>query len=328
MTVLCDSWQRQINYLRISVTDRCNLNCIYCSEGGLSTQARPRSESLTYGEINRIVEVAATLGITKVRLTGGEPLVRSDLSRLVGMLTGINGIDDIALTTNGMLLGQYAPELKRAGLKRVNVSLDTLQADKFKRIAGSDNLKDVLAGIEAAHTTGLNPVKINMVVLRGINDDEIIDFARLTIDRGWHVRFIEFMPLGKLKNEVGDMVSGEEIRERIQNLGTLEPDACKGGDGPARYYRFTGAEGTIGFISPMTQHFCHSCNRLRLTADGQLRPCLLDDDEVDLRAALRNGAKTEELTELIQRAVALKQEQHHLDEGIGPEKRSMRGIGG
>ncbi|MDO8717340.1 MAG: GTP 3',8-cyclase MoaA [Dehalococcoidales bacterium] len=328
MTVLCDSWQRQINYLRISVTDRCNLNCIYCSEGDLSTQARLRSENLTYEEINRIVEVAATLGITKVRLTGGEPLVRSDLSRLVEMLSRIKGIDDIALTTNGMLLGQYAPELKKAGLKRVNVSLDTLQPDKFQRITGTDNLKDVFAGIEAARINGLNPVKINMVVLRGINDDEIIDFARLTIDRGWHIRFIEFMPLGKLKNEVGEMVSGEQIRERIQKLGHLEPDTGKGGDGPARYYRFTGAEGTIGFISPMTQHFCHSCNRLRLTADGQLRPCLLDDDEVDLRAALRNGAKTEELTELIRRAVALKQEEHHLDKGIGPAKRSMRGIGG
>lgn len=328
MTVLCDSWQRQINYLRISVTDRCNLNCIYCSEGGLSTEARLRSENLTYEEINRIVEVAAALGITKVRLTGGEPLVRSDLSRLVGMLSIIKGIDDIALTTNGMLLGQYAPELKKAGLKRVNVSLDTLQPDKFKRIAGSDYLKDVLAGIETARTTGLNPVKINMVVLRGINDDEIVDFARLTIDRGWHVRFIEFMPLGILKNEVGEMVSAEEIRGRIQNLGQLDPDTCKDGDGPARYYRFAGAEGTIGFISPMTQHFCHSCNRLRLTADGQLRPCLLDDDEVDLRAALRNGAKTAELTELIRQAVGLKQEQHHLTEGIGPSKRSMRGIGG
>lgn len=310
------------------MTDRCNLNCIYCSEGDLSTQTRLRSENLTYEEINRIVEVAATLGITKVRLTGGEPLVRSDLSRLVGMLSIIKGIDDIALTTNGMLLSQYAPELKRAGLKRVNVSLDTLQPDKFKRIAGSDYLKDVLAGIEAARTTGLNPVKINMVVLRGINDDEIIDFARLTIDRGWHIRFIEFMPLGKLKNEVGEMVSGEQIRERLQKLGHLEPDTGKGGDGPARYYRFTGADGTIGFISPMTQHFCHSCNRLRLTADGHLRPCLLDDDEVDLRAALRNGARTEELTELIRQAVGLKQEQHHLAEGVGPKKRSMRGIGG
>lgn len=327
MTVLCDAWQRQINYLRISVTDRCNLNCVYCSEGN-AVEPDLRSNVLSYEEIRRIVEVAASLGITTVRLTGGEPLVRSDLSRLVAMLARIKGIDDIALTTNGILLGKYSAELKKAGLKRVNVSLDTLQGGKFKRIAGSDHLQDVLAGIEAARLAGLNPVKINMVVLRGINDDEIIDFARLTISRGWHVRFIEFMPLGVLKNEVGELVSAEEIRGRIQGLGHLEPDTGGGGNGPARYYRFAGAEGTIGFISPMTDHFCHSCNRLRLTADGHLRPCLLDDDEVDLRAVLRNGAKPEELKELIRRAVGLKQEQHHLAEGVGPQKRSMRGIGG
>lgn len=327
MTILCDSWQRQINYLRISVTDRCNLNCVYCS-GGNPVEPGLRSRNLSYEEISRIVEVAAALGITKVRLTGGEPLVRFDLSRLVEMLARIEGINDISLTTNGILLGKYSSGLKRVGLKRVNVSLDTLQADRFKRIAGSGYLKDVLDGIEAARLAGLNPVKINMVVLRGINDDEIIDFARLTISQGWHVRFIEFMPLGALKKEVGEMVSAEEIRERIQNLGRLEPYAGNGGDGPARYYRFTGAEGTIGFISPMTEHFCHNCNRLRLTADGHLRPCLLDDDEVDLKAVLRNGANTEELKELIRRAVGLKQEQHHLAEGIGPEKRSMREIGG
>ncbi len=327
MTVLCDSWQRQINYLRISVTDRCNLNCIYCSEGNPDTPEL-RSGILTYEEISRIVEVAAALGITTVRLTGGEPLVRADLSRLVRMLGRIKGIDDIALTTNGILLGKYAEELKKAGLKRVNVSLDTLQSDKFKRIAGSNHLKEVLNGIESARQAGLNPVKINMVVMHGINDDEITDFARLTISKGWHVRFIEFMPLGTLKNEVGEMVSAEEIRERIQSLGHLEPDKGEDGNGPARYYRFAGARGTIGFISPMTEHFCHSCNRLRLTADGHLRPCLLDDDEIDLRVPLRNGVETEELKELIRKAVGLKQEEHHLADGVGPKKRSMRGIGG
>ncbi len=326
MTGLFDSWQRQINYLRISVTDRCNLRCLYCTAQPIARISH--DDVLRYEEIYRVVQTAASLGISKVRLTGGEPLVRLYLSRLVKMLSKIEGIDDISLTTNGILLSKYAVELKEAGLKRVNVSLDTLQADKFKRITGSDRLKEVLDGIEAARLAGLNPVKINMVVLRGINDDEILDFARLSISQGWHVRFIEFMPIGAPVNGVGEVVSAEQIRERIRCLGQLEPDAGESGDGPARYYRFAGAKGTIGFISPMTEHFCHRCNRLRLTADGQLRPCLLDDEEVDLKAVLRNGGKTEELKELIRRAVAIKQEQHHLAEGIGPEKRSMREIGG
>ncbi len=327
MTVLCDSWQRVINYLRISVTDHCNLNCLYCT-GGVSIPPAPRSYALTYEEISRVVEVAARLGITTVRLTGGEPLLRPDLSRLLGMLGHIDGIKEIALTTNGILLGALAEELKTAGLKRVNVSLDTLQPEKFEKITGSKRLSDVIEGIEAARQAGLNPVKINMVVLRGINDNEIVDFARKTISDGWHIRYIEFMPFGTLKSEVGEMVSAEEIRERIKILGNLEPYTGEGGNGPARYYRFAGAKGTIGFISPMTEHFCHSCNRLRLTSDGHLRPCLLDDDEVDLKTALRAGVGTEDLKELIRRAVSLKQEEHHLAEGVGPSKRSMRGIGG
>jgi cyclic pyranopterin phosphate synthase len=327
MTVLCDSWQRVINYLRISVTDRCNLNCMYCTGGG-SVPPAPRSYALTYEEIYRVVEAAASLGINTVRLTGGEPLLRPDLSRLVGMLNRIDGIKEIALTTNGMLLGKLAEELKNTGLKRVNVSLDTLQPEKFARITGSNRLNDVINGIESARHAGLNPVKINMVVLRGINDNEIVDFARKSISDGWHVRYIEFMPFGSLKNEVGEMVSAEEIRRSIKMLGNLEPDSGEGGNGPARYYRFAGAEGTVGFISPMTEHFCNRCNRLRLTSDGHLRPCLLDDDEVDLKTALRAGVGTEELKELIRHAVSLKQEEHHLSEGIGPSKRSMRGIGG
>lgn len=326
MTVLCDSWQRQINYLRISVTDRCNLKCLYCSSG--SVPPAPRSFALSYEEIYRVVRAAADLGINTVRLTGGEPLLRPDLSRLVGMLNSIDEIKEIALTTNAILLGKFAKELKDAGLKRVNISLDTLQPDKFKRIAGGDYLGEVIDGIETSRSLGLNPVKINMVVLRGINDDEMLDFARKTINGGWHVRFIEFMPFGALKNEIGEMVSAEEIRTRIKPLGNLEPDYGEGGNGPARYYRFAGAGGTIGFISPMTEHFCHSCNRLRLTSDGHLRPCLLDDDEVDLKTALRSGVGMEELKELIRRAVSLKQREHHLSEGVGPQKRTMRGIGG
>ncbi len=326
MTGLFDSWQRQINYLRISVTDHCNLNCAYCSTG--SVAYLPRSEILSYEEIQRLVEVAASMGITKVRLTGGEPLLRPELSKLVGMLARIEGIDDISLTTNGTLLGKYALELKEAGLKRVNVSLDTLKKDRFQRITGGDNLADVLAGIEAAHRAGLNPVKINMVVMRRINDDEILDFAQKSIREGWHVRFIEYMPFGTLKTDAATVVPILEIGERIQSLGKLEPYSNQIGNGPARYYQLPGAEGTIGFITPLTEHFCHNCNRLRLTSNGQLRPCLLDDDEVDLEQRLRQGASMDELKQLIQQAVDIKRERHHLNEGLTPGGRTMRQIGG
>ena len=326
MTGLFDSWQRQINYLRISVTDRCNLRCLYCT-----AESMPRfshDDILRYEEIIRVVRVAAAMGINKVRLTGGEPLVRLNLSKLVELISRVAGIDDISLTTNGILLSRYAVELKEAGLKRVNVSLDSLKTDRFKRITGHDKLGDVLNGIEAARLAGLEPVKINMVVLRGINDDETINFARLTLNEEWHVRFIEFMPFGTPETENIKTVSTRETRELIQSLGKLEPHTGKMGNGPARYYRLPGARGTIGFISPMTEHFCHTCNRLRLTSDGQLRPCLLDDEEVNLKEALRNGAGTDELKHLIQHAVIIKREQHHLTEKLTTKMRPMCQIGG
>ncbi|MFC1864938.1 GTP 3',8-cyclase MoaA [Chloroflexota bacterium] len=328
MTSLFDSWQRQINYLRISVTDHCNLNCVYCSAG--SVPHLPRNEILSYEEIQRVVQVAVSMGINKVRLTGGEPLVRLSLSKLVELLSQIEGIDDIALTTNGILLSKYAVELKEAGLKRVNVSLDTLKEDRFKHISGRGKLGEVLSGIEAAHLAGLQPVKINMVVLQGINDDETIDFARMSTGEGWNVRFIEFMPFGMPGAEAIGTVSAQEIRERIQSLGKLEPDIGKTGNGPAKYYRLPGAKGTIGFISPMTEHFCQTCNRLRLTSDGQLRPCLLADDEVNLKESLRNGASTDRLKQLIQQAVVIKRERHYLAGELASEtvSRPMCQIGG
>ncbi|MFH1381760.1 MAG: GTP 3',8-cyclase MoaA [Chloroflexota bacterium] len=325
MAGLFDSWQRQINYLRISVTDRCNLNCAYCSVGVVYL---PREEILSYEEIHRVVRIAVGMGISKVRLTGGEPLARPDLSELVHMLCRIEGIDDIALTTNGTLLGKYAVDLKKAGLQRVNVSLDTLKASRFQSITGHDKFGEVLAGIEAARCAGLEPVKINVVVMRGVNDDETLDFARLAVNEGWHVRFIEFMPFNGSGNNGLTMVPTSEILERLRILGKLEPFTGKTGNGPARYYRLPGAGGTIGFITPMTEHFCHSCNRLRLTCDGQLRPCLLDDDEVDLKAALRRGAGDGELRQLIQQAVAIKREHHHLSETVATVKRPMCQIGG
>ncbi len=322
MIKLFDSWQRQINYLRISVTDLCNLNCMYCSAG--SIPHLPRSEILSYEEIERVVQVAVSMGISRVRLTGGEPLARPELSKLVRMLAQIEGINDIALTSNGILLGKYAAELKEAGLKRVNVSLDTLREDRFKRITCGNKLKEVLGGIEAAHQAGLEPVKINMVVLRGINDDELLDFARKTITDGWHVRFIEFMPFQPAGAQSLETVPTIEVREHIQSLGRLEPYTGMAGNGPARYYRFPGAKGTVGFITPMTEHFCNTCNRLRITSDGRLRPCLLAEDEINLKEALRNGASTEEIKRLIQQAVSLKREEHQLTGGLAPDERNHR----
>jgi len=322
---LSDPFQRPINYLRISVTDRCNLRCVYCMPAQGITLL-PHREVLSYEEIRAVAQAAAALGINKLRLTGGEPLVRSGLPQLVSMLSQIKGIDDIALTTNGVLLGRYAAQLRQAGLRRVNVSLDTLRRERFHRITRHDKLGDVLDGIETAKAVGLNPVKVNMVVIRGVNDDEVLDFARLTLKEGWHVRFIEPMPFG-----VGDgfsFVPTSEIQERLLALGPLEPCRHRHGNGPAKYFRFPGVEGTVGFITPLSEHFCFNCNRLRLTVDGKLRPCLLSDEEVDLKIHLRHGASIEELKELIEQAVAQKPERHHLSEGVLPKGRAMCQVGG
>ncbi len=328
MTGLVDSWQRQINYLRISVTDLCNLNCVYCSAGFIPRLSH--DDILRYEEIERIVRVAASMGISKVRLTGGEPLARPDFVKLVAMIARIEGIDDVAVTTNGILLSKYARELKEAGLSRVNVSLDTLKRERFQQITGGDKLAAVLSGIKAAHRVGLEPVKINTVVMRGKNDDEILDFGRKTIADGWHVRFIEFMPFGTCGTEGVETVPTSEIYERLQALGNLEPFAGPAGNGPARYYHLPDSKGSVGFITPMTEHFCATCNRLRITSDGQLRPCLLGNDEVDLKEALRNGAGDDEIKRLIQHAVLIKREEHHLSGEFAPEAvtRSMRQIGG
>ncbi len=326
MAGLYDSWHRQINYLRISITDHCNLNCVYCSDRAIPHL--PRSEVLTYEELQRVIAITAALGISKVRLTGGEPLLRPDLPQLIKMIAATPGIDDIAVTTNGTLLNRYAAELKEAGLHRVNVSLDTLRPDRFEEITRHNKLEDVIAGIEEANRVGLVPVKVNMVVMRGQNDDEVVEFARKTIADGWNVRYIEDMPFGCSANAVEKIVSSREILERIKVLGPLEPWGTGKGNGPAKYFRFPGAGGTVGFISPITEHFCNSCNRLRITADGQLRPCLLDDDEIDLKKALRSGASDDEIRKLIQQAITVKRERHHLNEGERAPEKPMRQIGG
>ena len=327
MMGLVDSFHRRINYMRISVTDRCDLNCAYCS--GKSAPHLSHDNILRYEEILRVVQAAARLGVKKVRLTGGEPLVRLHLSRLVEMLVRVEGIDEVSTTTNGTLLAHHAAELKAAGLKRVNVSLDTLKADRFQKITGGGKLRDVLNGIEVAREVGLNPVKLNMVVLRDVNDDEVLDFARKTVADGWHVRFIERMPFVSSTAEDNGVVAVSEIMRTIeQSLGELTPFFPSSGNGPARYYQLPEATGTLGFIGAVTDCFCAECNRFRLTADGGLRPCLLDDDEIDLKGPLRRGATIEELEQLILQAATLKQEQHHLAEEVVPAKRQMRQIGG
>ena len=325
MTEPLDRFGRSMNYLRISVTDRCNLRCIYC----MPPEGVPHiyhSEILSYEEIRAVVRAAAELGIKKIRLTGGEPLVRADFPHLVKMLSQIEGIQELSLTTNGALLKDYAQALKQAGLSRVNVSLDTLRANRFQHITRLGELKDVLTGIEAAKEAGLLPIKINTVVMRGINDDEILDFARMTYKDGWHVRFIELMPF----KGVAQPVPSVELQRRISSLGRLEPCTSITGNGPAMHYRLAGAKGTIGFISPLTEiSFCSRCNRMRLTPDGKLRPCLLGDNEIDLKTPLRDNASMEELERLILKAVASKPEHHHLKDTSGrPVERKMSQIGG
>jgi cyclic pyranopterin phosphate synthase len=284
------------------------------------------SEILSYEEVRTVVQAAAELGIKRIRLTGGEPLVRAELPKLIKMLSQVEGIQELSLTTNGTFLKKYALELKQAGLSRVNVSLDTLKADRFRYITRLGKLKNVLEGIEAAKEAGLHPVKINTVVMRGINDDEILDFVRMTYEEGWHVRFIELMPF----KGVAEFVPSVELRQHISLLGKLQPCASITGNGPATYYRLAEANGTIGFISPLTEtSFCSRCNRMRLTPDGKLRPCLLGEDEIDLKMPLRNNASLEELKHLILKAVASKPEHHHLEGGnIRLVKRKMSQIGG
>ena len=327
MTGLSDSFQRPITYLRISVTDRCNLRCIYCMpESGISLMSH--YDILSYEEIYTVVKAAAEMGISKVRLTGGEPLVRAGLPDLVALISSIDTIEDISLTTNGILLAQYAAELKEAGLRRVNVSLDTLKPERFRQITRCGTLQSTLEGIEAALLTGLTPVKINMVVMAGVNDDELTDFAAKTVKDGWNVRFIELMPSSANEPVSGKLVSVSDMKKRIEAMGKLEPSQIEVGNGPAKYFRLPGASGTIGFISPVTEHFCFQCNRLRLTADGKLRPCLLSEDEIDLKAPLRGGAPMEELKKLIARAIATKPKGHRLAEGTRPKGRPFSQVGG
>ncbi|HAS04832.1 MAG TPA: GTP 3',8-cyclase MoaA [Dehalococcoidia bacterium] len=327
MTTLLDTYHRNINYMRISITDRCNMRCIYCNSH-LAPHLN-HDDILRYKEIQKIVKAAARLGVKNLRITGGEPLVRPDVGALIELLYLIEGINDISLTTNGVFLEKYLDELQEAGLKRVNISLDSFNTDKFKYITGGGNLDDVMRGIEASIEAGLDPVKINMVPIKGINDDEIIDFAKKSITHGWNVRYIEYMPFADSPEDKKKLIAIDEIKNMIVNsLGKLEPCGVASGNGPAKYYKLDNSKGTVGFIGAMTHNFCSECNRFRLTADGRLMPCLLRDDEIDIKGPLRAGAGIEELEEVIKKAVAIKQEKHPESDEMDLKKRQMWQIGG
>jgi cyclic pyranopterin phosphate synthase len=317
---MTDGFGRRIEYLRISVTDKCNLRCVYCMplEG---MEWLRRDELLSFEEITRIVEAMAPLGLRRVRLTGGEPLVRRDLPELVARLSAIPGIDDLSLSTNAVLLEEHAEALRDAGLNRVNVSLDSLDPERVDRIARRPgSYERIMRGLEAAERFGFRPLKINVVLMEGMNDDEIPAFAELTRDRPWHVRFIEIMPTGaNLALSEHRYLSCDEALARVRRLGRIEPVEGPTGNGPATYYRYPGAAGTIGVITPMSHNFCDRCNRMRLTAEGQLRPCLFGDLQTDLRAALRSG---QPLEPLIRDTLAVKPERHWLERG------NTRGSGG
>lgn len=303
-----DTFGRNIDYLRISVTEACNFRCIYCAPNGHST---PQESPLSVAEIEQIVRAAVALGITKIRLTGGEPLLRRDIVKIVHVIASVAGVQDLALTTNGFLLGRLARDLVNAGLKRVNISLDTLRRDRFTQIVGVDAFDAVMAGIRAAESAGLAPLKINVVAMRGINDDEFIDFARLTIEHPWHVRFIELMPVGgsEVAREFFDrhFISASEL---VAQMPALSRSDAPQGNGPARTYRLPNAQATIGFITPASEHFCNACNRLRVTAQGALCACLFGDRGEDMRGALCEGVSQTKLQELLARAIDAKPEQH------------------
>jgi GTP 3',8-cyclase len=330
MATLVDAYKRRISYLRISITDHCNLNCTYCSPSG-QKQHLARDETLSFEEIRKVVQAGIMAGINKARITGGEPLLRKGMVNLCQMLGALDGLESLSITTNGVFLKDFAEPLFAAGIRRINVSLDSLKAERFKRITGHPHLATVLTGLEQAEETGFSPIKINTVVMRGINDDEIEDFAQLTMSKPYHVRFIELMPTGSQSatDHRAQFVPIEEIVRRVQNVGKLaleRADSC----GPARLCSLPGAVGKIGFIAPMSWHICGSCNRLRLTADGKLRSCLFSKEEVDLRTPLRSGTSLEDLAALFRLAAARKGPGQSHKEAQMPRRtgRAMWAIGG
>jgi GTP 3',8-cyclase len=320
---------RVINYLRLSITDRCNLRCVYCMpEEGI--RFAPHSEILTYEELLHLVGLSVQSGIRKVRLTGGEPLVRKGFINFLGRLGKIEGLNEITLTTNGVLLKDLAAEIKACGISRINISLDSLKPERFFQITGRDYFDLVWEGIQEAERLEFNPVKINVVVMKGINDDEVLDFARLTLEKPYHIRFIEFMPVGANNGwSPRKFISTEEVYEQIGTLGVLKPVKSNPLDGPAQRYVLEGGKGEVGFIGALSNHFCKKCNRLRMTAEGHLRSCLFSDQETDIKTPLREGKEDAHLLKLISHAIKNKPKDHGLGR-YGPRKcvRQMSSIGG
>jgi cyclic pyranopterin phosphate synthase len=323
-----DAYGRHLHYLRVSLTDACNLRCVYCMPEDIAF--RPPAELMQDDEILTLIRVGASLGVDKVRLTGGEPTVRRSIVTLVQGIRAIPGIQRLAMTTNGVRLAELARPLAEAGLDQVNVSIDSLDPEKFRRITRRGNLAEVWRGLEAAEAAGLRPVKINCVVTRGFNDDEVVELARLTLRYPWEVRFIELMPFGTVADfQFDQVVPSAETRGRIEAaLGPVTPVPGHNGHDPARPYRLQGAKGQVGFISSVTEPFCESCTRLRLTADGRLRLCLLRDDEADLLTPLRAGASFADLRRLMAEAAYRKPWGHRLEEHEYALSREMSQIGG
>jgi cyclic pyranopterin phosphate synthase len=329
MTKLLDGFERRIDYLRISITDHCNLNCLYCAPfGGRRKLTHP--EILSHEEIVKIVNGAVLAGISKVRITGGEPLMRRGVVGLCRMLADLDSLESLTLTTNGVLLQELAQPLFEAGVRRVNVSLDTLRPERFRKITGHNLLSQVLAGIQRAEEVGLRPVKINTVIMRGINEDEVEDLARLTLEKPYHVRFIEFMPTNGSRGHESLFVPIEEIVKMVNKVGEPSLKPALDSFGPARLCTLPGGVGMVGFIAPLSWHFCGSCNRLRLTADGKLRTCLFSEEEIDIKTPLRTGVSIEELADIVRLAVTNKPHGHRLEcsdveRHLG---RDMQAIGG
>ncbi|MDJ0781025.1 MAG: GTP 3',8-cyclase MoaA [Desulfosarcinaceae bacterium] len=325
---LIDTFDRRLSYLRISITDRCNLRCLYCVPDGRLPKL-DHEDILTYEELLRLVRICTQMGVTKVRITGGEPLVRKGVYTFLSQLSAIPDLQDLSVTTNGVLLGPNLERLREAGVRRINVSLDTLRRERYREISGYDHFDRVWAGIEKALLLGFHPIKINVVALRGINEDELLEMGRLTFDYPFHVRFIEYMPIGNARMDPAANLLTPEIQERLSVLGDLKAVGRQVNDGPAQRYRIEGAIGELGFISSVSRHFCNRCNRLRLTASGQLRGCLLSDQQTDLRTPLRSGASDAMLANLIREAVRTKKAHHRLAVPTAPKVSDpMSGIGG
>ena len=321
-----DQFGRQIEYLRISVTDRCNFRCLYCMPAS-GLQWLPKQEILSYEEIAEVVRQLAPLGLKRLRITGGEPTIRPELETLVQLLRQNENIEDIALSTNGVRLPELAESLVAAGLNRINMSVDSLQPDRIAKIARRNMGFDPVAAAVAAEKAGLDPIKINTVVMRGINDDEVAALAALTLDHPWHVRFIELMPVGEMRELTWEhVVPSDEIMDRLRRIAPLEaaPGPARG-NGPAKYFRLENARGTVGFITPMTHTYCASCNRVRLTADGRLRTCLFGDHEVNLRTPLRLG---QPLQPLFEKALSEKPKEHELLQMKVGGLRALSQVGG